>query len=112
MHRRMRRRAVAVLGLTIIVFVLADGFVALRSGHQPKAGAVVAVPLSISCPSSGVCLAVDNQGRFVSYRNGSWSQPRSLERDALTTISCGSASFCVAVDDSGRALVFNGLSWS
>jgi hypothetical protein len=61
---------------------------------------------------SGVCLAVDNQGRFLTERNGSWSKPQSLERDALTTVSCGSASFCVALDDTGRALVFNGLSWS
>ena len=87
--RILRRRVLAALMATLIVGALGGTLLTSRSSHQGVKSAL-AVPLSVSCPVPGSCIAVDNQGNVMSLHNGSWSQPNSLEHDALVTVSCGS----------------------
>ncbi len=80
---------------------------------------------AISCPSLGLCVAVDGAGRaLVSTRPGvaggaSWSAPFAIDGStALTSISCASTSMCVALDGEGHAVtsthpaVAGSASWS
>jgi hypothetical protein len=80
---------------------------------------------AISCPSLGLCVAVDGAGRaLVSTQPGvnaagSWSAPFAIDGStALTAITCASASLCVALDGEGHAVqsthpaVAGSASWS
>ncbi|HEY3725664.1 MAG TPA: hypothetical protein VGL51_00720 [Solirubrobacteraceae bacterium] len=58
---------------------------------------------AVSCPSTSLCVAVDNAGYVLtstSPKTGAWSLPVHLEYGSLTTVSCRSATFtlCVALD--------------
>jgi Alpha galactosidase A/Alpha galactosidase C-terminal beta sandwich domain len=70
----------------------------------------------VSCPSIGLCVAVDGAGRALVGTNpsapppvggaGAWSEPFAIGgAGALTSISCAAASECVAVDAAGRVAV-------
>ncbi len=68
---------------------------------------------SVSCPSAGFCVAVDNAGNAVTYNGSSWSSPSNIDgSSSINSVSCPSATFCVAVDNAGNALTYNGSSWS
>ncbi len=70
-------------------------------------------PLSISCVSSSFCRAVDSQGSVLSYSDGSWTSPTTIDyRGYLESISCVAKSFCVAVDTYGYDVVYRGQGWS
>ena len=67
---------------------------------------------AISCPSLGLCVAVDDAGRATISTHpaaggpGSWSEPFAIDGGkGLTSVSCASTALCVAVDGEGRALV-------
>ncbi len=94
-------------------------------------GAAAAAPLSwsapaeidrgaalsaVSCPSIGLCVAVDGAGRALVGTNpaapppgggrGAWSEPFALVgMGALTSISCASTTQCVALDAGGHVAV-------
>ena len=69
-------------------------------------------PASVSCPTSGSCVAVDGHGNALTYDGTSWSTPLSVDPSgAPTSVSCPSPSFCAAVDASGNALTYDGSSW-
>ena len=68
---------------------------------------------AISCPSTGLCLAVDGSGDLVSSSDptggaSTWTTAdidgSGLGLNGLTGISCPSASFCAAVDLMGNVL--------
>jgi hypothetical protein len=75
----------------------------------------------ISCPSAGVCFAVDAESSEVfRYDHGTWSISADLnlstpqggsEPNSLDSISCGSRDSCVALDDFGDAFTYDG-KWS
>jgi Alpha galactosidase A/Alpha galactosidase C-terminal beta sandwich domain len=80
---------------------------------------------AISCPSLGLCVAVDGAGRALVSTHpgvagaGSWSPPFAIDgTTALTSISCASTSMCLALDGEGRAVmsthpgVAGSASWS
>jgi hypothetical protein len=67
---------------------------------------------SVSCPSSSLCVAVDDAGDAVVSTDpgiagrASWSQPFPIDPGKkLSSVSCPSSSLCVAVDDAGDAWV-------
>jgi hypothetical protein len=68
------------------------------------------MPSAIACPSSALCVAVDNQGNALTSTDPATADPTwSLKRDidsggALSSVSCPSSALCVAVDDQGNAL--------
>ncbi len=64
---------------------------------------------AISCPNSGLCVAVDQSGNVVASTSplkGAWTvfnvEPASY--GGLTGVSCPTAALCVAVDQSGNVL--------
>lgn len=66
--------------------------------------------LSVSCPSSRLCLAVDAAGRALytthpTWGGHHWSRPAYIDRrGSLTAVSCPTTKLCVAVDDAGNVL--------
>lgn len=69
--------------------------------------------LSVSCPTSGFCAAVDNAGDAVLFQHGNWGAPAGINGTAvLSSVSCLSSASCVAVSLNGSAFVYSGGSWS
>jgi hypothetical protein len=63
---------------------------------------------SISCPTTTLCVAVDDVGQIVSSSRpsgGRWKAVRVDGRHLISAVSCPSRSFCVAVDDRGAVLI-------
>jgi hypothetical protein len=74
---------------------------------------------SLSCPTSGFCVAVDDSGNVLVRKgtipSGMWSAPTPLDRGgSLTSVSCTSTTFCVAVSEDTPAIAyrFDGTRWS
>jgi hypothetical protein len=102
----------------------ADGDAAIYDGAQWSAPAPVADSsglVAVSCPSSGLCFAIDVESDEVfRYLGGRWGIAADLglstpqggsEPNTLAAISCGSAHFCVVLDDFGEAFTYDG-KWS
>ncbi len=74
---------------------------------------------SISCPTSGFCLALDNIGNPLLYSAGAWKLGPSLQGSFIPLgLSCATAQFCVVLLQSTEneyltyGSVFNGSDWS
>ena len=75
---------------------------------------------SISCPTSALCVAVDDNGNVLTSTNptggrSAWSTPVSIDTTQINAVSCPSISLCVAVDSNGNVLTSNptgGSGWS
>jgi hypothetical protein len=72
--------------------------------------------LSVSCPNSSFCMAVDGIGQAFNY-NGAWNTTGvpldPPNTPTLNSVSCPSNTFCMVVDESGGyAYNFNGQAWS
>jgi hypothetical protein len=65
---------------------------------------------AIACPSSALCVAVDDQGNALTSTDPSsvaptWSMQRAVDHgQALSAVSCASSTLCVAVDGKGNVL--------
>ncbi|MDQ6817303.1 MAG: hypothetical protein M3018_07840 [Actinomycetota bacterium] len=64
---------------------------------------------AVTCPTSGLCVAVDNAGNALISTNpargaAAWHMFH-IDGAALEAVSCSSASFCVAVDRAGQVVV-------
>jgi hypothetical protein len=70
-------------------------------------------PVSISCPQSTFCVAVDNESQGYTYDTGSWDGGVDIDPNGntATSVSCVSDIFCVAVDNYGEALIDNSGYW-
>jgi hypothetical protein len=80
------------------------------SGVVDKGGDIV----SLSCPTTRFCAAVDDDGKALIYR-GTWSAPVAVDSGGqLQDVSCTGSTFCMAVstDSPGTAYRFNGTRWS
>lgn len=66
---------------------------------------------SVSCaPATQFCMAVDSDGRQITYDAGSggWSSPTTVDgTNVLNSISCPTDTFCVAVDSEGQQVTWN-----
>ncbi len=65
--------------------------------------------LGVSCPSSGLCVGVDNFGNVVTSSNptggaGAWAVTNVVGANFMTGVSCPSSSLCVAVDGGGNVV--------
>jgi len=79
-------------------------------GVVDKKGDIV----SLSCPTTRFCTAVDDDGNALIYR-GTWSAPIAVDAGGqLQDVSCTDSIFCMAVsaDTPGTAYRFNGTQWS
>jgi hypothetical protein len=102
----------------------ADGDAAIYDGAQWTTPAPVADSsglVAVSCPSTGLCFAIDVESDEVfRYLDRRWGISADLgvstpqggsEPNTLSAISCGSAHFCVVLDDFGEAFTYDG-KWS
>jgi hypothetical protein len=63
----------------------------------------------VSCPSSGLCVAVDQSGNVVTSSNptggaAAWTVTHVDGFNSLSGVSCPSSGLCVAVDQSGNVV--------
>ena len=73
--------------------------------------------MSVSCPSSSFCVAVDNGGNGFVYNGSTWSGANIVNHvsneEGIASVSCPSSAFCVAVGQAGFAETSpNGSTWS
>jgi hypothetical protein len=67
----------------------------------------------VSCPSSTLCVAVDENGSALFWRSGRWSMPQPVwSGGTLNSVSCPTSTFCTAMSAGGSALTYDGRSWS
>jgi hypothetical protein len=64
---------------------------------------------AVSCPSTTLCVAVDESGNVVTTTNplgGGWTRPVRIDTfgGGLTAVSCPTSRFCVAGDANGNVL--------
>jgi hypothetical protein len=68
--------------------------------------------LSVSCPVTSFCAAVDADGHALVSKNYIWSATSLNTNGALTSVSCPSTTFCMATNVNGSMWKWNGSSWS
>jgi hypothetical protein len=72
-------------------------------------------PVSVSCPTSSFCMAVDGSagtnggGSALMFNGHTWTAPAPVSSSGLSAVSCASSSFCVAVNQD--AYDWHGTSW-
>jgi len=105
------RRVPVVFGALVLLAVV--GVVAAHFVRASKHVATIrTIPVDVSCPVPGVCVAVDDAGNALWYRGHTWSKAQNIQPAPLNRISCATASFCVAVGVSGEAEVYRSGVWS
>jgi hypothetical protein len=67
----------------------------------------------VSCGSPSFCVAVDKNGRALSFNGATWSNPAPVDGvNELTSVSCRPSGFCMAADNQGRVLMLTHGVWS
>ncbi len=74
-------------------------------------------PLSVTCPTTSLCVASDPQGNVATYDGTSWSAPSYVDTSGahMNSVSCATTTqseFCAGVDNQGYVVTFNGTTWS
>ena len=66
-------------------------------GHWSRPVKVDTVSLDqVSCASATFCVAVDRNGKYVTYDGVAWSSPQSVApKVALSEVSCPTSTFCM-----------------
>lgn len=71
---------------------------------------------SISCPTSSLCVAVDNVGNYLYWASPSaynnWTHANIDSTNSINSVTCTSSTVCVAVDNKGNYLYTNNMSSS
>jgi hypothetical protein len=63
--------------------------------------------VSVSCPSSGYCVAVDGSGGALVYQQGGWSKVTKIDgNNAFTAISCAAPGTCAAADQYDNVMYY------
>jgi hypothetical protein len=107
--RRRARRAGTVLALALCALAASAAVAQAAASFSWSAPAVAdsssTHTTAISCPSTGLCVAVDAGGNVVytvTPASGGWSAPLSVDSGhQLTAISCPTTSLCFAADNHG-----------
>jgi hypothetical protein len=68
--------------------------------------------LDVSCATVSYCVAVNWNGKILTYDGTRWTTLSRAGPSGLISVSCVSASFCLAVSDTGSSLVVRGDAWS
>jgi hypothetical protein len=66
----------------------------------------------VSCPSKTFCLALGEDGRYLTYDGSSWSAPKAMRGYDATSVSCPTARTCTAVTSRGYVTTWTAGSWS
>ncbi|MGO8872783.1 MAG: hypothetical protein ACLQPH_15530 [Acidimicrobiales bacterium] len=80
--------------------------------------------LSVSCPTTTDCVAVDGAGNasgtasggnYLVFNGTSWTNPVAIDSSAHASavgVSCPTTTFCAAVDNGGNAFTYSGSTWT
>ena len=118
MRPRSPRALTSIIGLVCLVTIASCAKSVTMPAKPLSWSAPISIDagnsiLSVSCPSSTFCMAVDGNGGGIDYDGTSWSSPLEVDGGGvLSSVSCPSSSFCMAVDSEGNAFSYNGSSWS
>jgi hypothetical protein len=66
--------------------------------------------VSVSCPTTKFCAALDNEAGEYTYRGGRWRTANPTASAAA--LSCPSASLCETIGEHGETERYNGRRWS
>ncbi len=105
-----------MLALALLCTVWGSALLAAPAGATPSLGWSGPLEIdrgqtlgAVSCPSMGLCVAVDGAGRASVSTDpalasvGAWSAPFALPgAGALKAVSCASTTLCAALDSEGR----------
>ena len=83
------------------------------SGHGGPGAALI----SVSCPTTSQCMAIDSHGRLVSLVRGVWSSGTAIpgaesSANSQVGISCVTVTWCQATLGNGTMAVFAGPTWT
>jgi len=70
---------------------------------------------SLSCPTTGFCVAGDWNGNEVTYNGSTWTPFVIVDPTGnipLNGVSCPTTTFCAAVGSTGNGFLYNGSTWS
>jgi Glycine rich protein len=84
-------------GLLRISYTTSHSYAGLRWSAPRHVDAAHGGLSAVSCPDRTFCVAVDGDGRAVTYDGGHWSKPAKVVAGDLSAVSCTSPTFCVAV---------------
>ena len=70
--------------------------------------------VSVSCPSTTWCVAVDSGGSSATYDGSSWQRGTAYDPNGngFNSISCASSTTCVAIDNFANYVSYDGTNWS
>ena len=73
--------------------------------------------VSVSCPTTSRCLAIDEHGHLVSLVRGVWSSSSAIPATEVSAnspvaISCVAVTWCQAILGSGTMALFHGSTWT
>jgi hypothetical protein len=68
--------------------------------------------LDVSCSSATYCVAVNLNGKILTYDGSRWATLPKVGPAGLISVSCVSASFCLALSDKGSSIVVHGDTWT
>ncbi|HEY5165353.1 MAG TPA: hypothetical protein VIJ44_05315, partial [Acidimicrobiia bacterium] len=101
----------AVVATVLACAVATAGAAPLRWSEAHAVDAAQGVTLgSLQCPSATGCVALDNRGRYVTYKPSAPGRPVPVALGAATepiALSCPSATQCTALDLGGDEVTFD-----
>jgi hypothetical protein len=69
--------------------------------------------LSVSCPTTSFCMALNADSGYLKYNGTTWTTPAQFPDHAhLVALSCASSTLCAGSDGDGDVFTYNGTSWS
>ena len=68
--------------------------------------------LDVSCASVTYCVAVNLNGKILTYDGSRWTTLPKAGPAGLISVSCATVSFCLAISDQGSSIVIHGHTWA
>jgi hypothetical protein len=80
----------------------------------PLAVPGIALGVSLTCPTAGFCVTVDEPDKIATYEHDHWSIGPELPgvRHNVRWISCANEAFCAAADPDGDLFIYRAGTWS
>lgn len=108
--RRHGRLLIAIATALLLAVPSSASAAASLSWGSPSEEVAAHGPISLSCPSSALCVAVGAGGEVLTStepfaQTSHWSSETIDSGHALSGVSCPSSALCVAIDAEGEAFV-------
>jgi hypothetical protein len=81
--------------------------VAVLTGGSWSRGTLSQTATSVSCPSDGYCVAVDQNGGALVYQQGNWSSETKVDgNNSFKSVSCAQPNQCAATDQYDNVMYY------